>query len=65
MGTVREVVAHPAFCVLDQPWVIATKNSPVERERFDEVDQSDGHRARIFIASSWNRNSPARVGAAA
>jgi hypothetical protein len=28
------------FCVLDQRWAIATKNSPVKRSTFDEVDQS-------------------------
>jgi len=28
------------FCVLDQQWVIVTKNSPVKQSTFDEGDQS-------------------------
>src|ERR1035437_6708113 len=36
-----EVVAFP-FCVLDQPWIIAVKNTPVKRSTFDEVHPARG-----------------------
>ena len=59
-----EVVAFP-FCVLGQQWIIAVKNTPGKQSTFDEVDHPASRQSHIFMASSWNRDSPAWVGAGA
>src|ERR1035437_9385532 len=59
-----EVVAFP-FCVLGQQWIIAVKNTLGNGQRLMKSTIPAGHQSRIFMASSWNRDRAAWVGAGA